>query len=1107
MTIICLFTCVLICSEINHQHSAQARGVNGIPTSTNDTQRVLPQVTLLPTTPTVSLNWYITVYQSERDGNWEIYRSTGMGGGQVNLTSYPASDTNPAVSHDGKRVAFVSDRNGQSHIFTMNITGSGVVALTQIRGWDGDPAWSPDDSQIAFITNRDDLDNNLLNEIYVMNADGSAQTRLTTSDADDRSPTWSPDGKQIAWIQMYGSAGILWIMNADGSNQHAITPMLEGLGHLSWAPVSDRIAFDYDAVGGGKNEIAIINADGSDLHTIYDPGELAGYCRQNVLMGAWSADEKWLVCTHWKYVLVEEKYVPYYYIETMYLGNAEQMQSIPSNVITSSGKDMYPDWANLDDDPPISQVHSLPTFSRAAGFMISYSGIDVGPSGVYGYAIQYRMGSDGDWKDLFTGIALTAHDLPFSSSTCDTVYFRTAAIDGASNWEPWPPGDGDAWTHLFHSLLNGTVKDNRAYPIPEAQLVLTPTAWEDNLKGEIGGNYLAHLPTRGGYTLNASQPGYRPIENLNRSVVEDTTIDLYLPPIENAFQNGDFEVGATGWITSGSLPLRIQDTYSGAKAAVISQACTPPCLAEVESPHPANLYSNPSIAADGLGNVHVVWRAGTYFELNYSMRDPQGNWSPIEILEDSESTHHTDEYQTAITVDKQNTIHLVAIGVAGLMYYRKPAGGNWSEPEILEGGRYPSITVDDQGVVYLSYFNFHQIVYRKRLISGSWIPARTIDDQNTYSATISDIAIGPDGIVHFVYGPSDKVRYRELLPDGTLTDQVDLYGAGAPQIAVDSQNRLHVIIATGNAESARLVYLQRDPQGTWANPEVLSPGWTVAADLAVDKRDRVHVVVSLNQVDTIQYYYRDTRFGSFEHYSFPANWSGPQDVALALDSTSAISIVWADYDTLNYRTTARAQNGGAGFISQQISLPPNLNHPTLDFMYNLDAPAVWEQSAFNVTVTDDLTTTALLSTTADLGWSHFWADLSAWAGQSISVTFGLHQAVGDPYVQLSLDNISAGAWLTPVLQAVTPKQIGDISGSPAITITGDNFINPVKVRLNNITMTDVVLVDEHTLQITLPASLPPGVYNVWVTNPDGQAGVIPQGFQAGQFIYLPLILR
>jgi hypothetical protein len=90
---------------------------------------------------------------------------------------------------------------------------------------------------------------------------------------------------------------------------------------------------------------------------------------------------------------------------------------------------------------------------------------------------------------------------------------------------------------------------------------------------------------------------------------------------------------------------------------------------------------------------------------------------------------------------------------------------------------------------------------------------------------------------------------------------------------------------------------------------------------------------------------------------------------------------------------------------------------------------------------------------------------------------------------------------------VTPKQIGDISGSPAITITGDNFINPVKVRLNNITMTDVVLVDEHTLQITLPASLPPGVYNVWVTNPDGQAGVIPQGFQAGQFIYLPLILR
>jgi hypothetical protein len=150
---------------------------------------------------------------------------------QTRLTNYIRRTGSPNWSPDGARIVFNSDADGDQEIYIMNFDGSSQQRLTGNNHDDLQPVWSPDGAKIVFRSNRD---GNW--EIYTMNSDGTEQTRLTNNPGWDESPAWSPDGKKIIFPSDINSIGRqqIYVMNTDGSNLQRLTNNDEVDQAVSW---------------------------------------------------------------------------------------------------------------------------------------------------------------------------------------------------------------------------------------------------------------------------------------------------------------------------------------------------------------------------------------------------------------------------------------------------------------------------------------------------------------------------------------------------------------------------------------------------------------------------------------------------------------------------------------------------------------------------------------------------------------------------------------------------------------------------------------------------------------------------------------------------------
>jgi hypothetical protein len=111
----------------------------------------------------------------------------------------PNQSVNPTWSPDGRTIAFETNREGNFEIYSARVDGTEVRNLTRTpQGEDRVPTWHGD--TIAFISNRDRSPRDLYGfALYTMSPDGSNQTWWAHDLHPYSGVAWSPDGSRIAF--------------------------------------------------------------------------------------------------------------------------------------------------------------------------------------------------------------------------------------------------------------------------------------------------------------------------------------------------------------------------------------------------------------------------------------------------------------------------------------------------------------------------------------------------------------------------------------------------------------------------------------------------------------------------------------------------------------------------------------------------------------------------------------------------------------------------------------------------------------------------------------------------------------------------------------------
>jgi hypothetical protein len=523
------------------------------------------------------------VFQSFRDGNWEIYRANGDLGAQQNLSNNGAQDTRPELSFDGQRIAFSSNRDGDYDIYVMNWDGGALQQLTNTPGDDYSPSFGPD-GRIAFISTRDGNP-----EVYVLNGDVSGAERITNTPGFEYGPAYSINGV-LSWATGSQSTvlGTAYLRQPEPTGSGELVTTQFGIGSISylgspaWSHSGDRLAIDGDLTGDGFNELIVVSVEAPQLGIL-----AASTPFVDMLAGSWLPGDQAMLLGR----------VEYEDAGDVLRKTASHIERIaltggPSVRVSQSARDEQPNARWNDAIAPTLRTNSglvlfslFPSIGAFPRERIQLRSSD-GESGFAFYEARTRVpsGSWSAWKFRAQNAEQLMERLLVPVSTRIDVQVR--AVDKAGNRSDLPDSDQPSFTLVIYRYgTELTVFDARGIPLQDAALLVAPSDFP-MARSSASGILTAILPENPAQ-LSLEAAGMQSLSNPRPGgqAISISTLKTYLATDDNAVVNGGFEQSLTGWSLTGPVTrvasMIPEVTHAGDHAIQLGDPIQPTSFAEI----------------------------------------------------------------------------------------------------------------------------------------------------------------------------------------------------------------------------------------------------------------------------------------------------------------------------------------------------------------------------------------------------------------------------------------------------------------------------------------------------------------------------------------------
>lgn len=1011
------------------------------------------------------------------DDQGEIFRMNADGTGVIRLTHNPANDFAPSWSPDARQIVWArQEGNNRAALWVMNADGSGQRAISPPLLYLGTARWSPKGDLIAFDY---DADGDGLNELAVIRPDGSGLRTLFDAETDLVDlwlGDWAPGADRLVFtVVLYivvenrlavQDSLLAWYNLEQGSVYGFNT--VDG---LEMAPVwrsQDRLA--------PVSRLEPLPPESPGPFRVSWSGEdrgISGIALFEVQVregasGEWSLWYAGEETTSW----FSGRGGHTYSFRVRARDRAGNVEPWPSGAQAMT---------TVENRPPQSQMRPLQAYERN-GVRVRWSGQDVGGSGLLGFDVQYRRADQIGWSDWLTQTFGTSQ--VFRGQTGVRYYFRVRAVDTAYNAEPWRQGEGDTWTTLYGWKLTGIVADSRGAPVAGVQPVTVPAGFVSQLTDARGEFAVYGHEGVNQVMATWQKQGYGEPAPVRFDAARDTRVHIVMPPLENRVRNGDFEDGvSTAWTLQGRERDEITTTaasHTGDIAAVIG-CQTRPLSAEERIPRQSpSIVSTEQIQflVDKNNNIHLLQRFydDSGWKIRYSYRSASG-WS---LTENVISTPNT-IYQAKMILDKQNNPHIV-ISIIDFQYYTyyrifhitRLSSTTWTTPQLIaEFSIYPPeidfIDIDSKNIIHILFIhnnlyytnnqnngnwsniitvleninsfkakiddkdNIHvllqenqKLVYIQRNANGFWTQKQEIYNFESYNWLFYDIKNDKNGGVHFLWqlqeAYENKLFYAYRNQDGTISQAIHI---SAPYPARMHERSVMIVNKNGDVHifwisTNNILYIQKQSNGNWTPIKRLPYNdYYAFNDAFLDKKERINLIL---QVNDRFYYAQGDNLNQWSKIWPIFNVPGTMLTAANEDAVHFLLLLYDPDQPYRYtRTDYQNWPARTYALAQAVRVPDASAQPTLSLFHRFEQIPGPQPARWQVQVTNAAGTTTPIALTASVNdWQHAWADMTPWAGQTVTLTLSLEQAPGTLCAQAYVDDVVIGPMRYPDLWVTAP---------------------------------------------------------------------------------------